>query len=507
MFYFIGNVFRSEITGIESAQLKRMHLFNEFNEPAKIVSTGRTDDQTASARKFGLNEENYINEFDFLCEVPFAYAKRVTLDSLGFAARHRISYHDDHITRYADGQQLFAQVAVDDRGQVEKVRYYDDHNRCRIEEEYDPRGFLAVRAYRDAGLKLTSQVYLTPQGKERLRFLYTQQPTLRLASVQVTRRDGRAIALQGIYDLHRYFFDELNKTTPHNVFIVDRTRRNEWGIENMKTRAFRLFHMHSVHAVNLVADPASRDLNFNYRQPLNNLDQWNGAIVLTDQQMADVKLNFPAAKLIKVPAVVIPPERLSAPRVPLAARIPGKIIVVARIDRLKRLKELVQIVKLIHDRQSNVTLDIWGLTRDKQYREELLALIAQLHLEEVVKLPGFTRDLSAAYDHAQLSILTSRMEGTILALAEAQSHGVPVVSYDFKYGPREFIIPGQNGEIVPIDDRRAAAAQALRMLGSKQVWEHYSTGCYAESPRYSADQVFTYWQTVKDKAAAFYQGK
>ncbi|MFD1392965.1 glycosyltransferase [Lacticaseibacillus jixianensis] len=504
MFYFVGNVFSSEITGIESAQLKRLKLFQLFHEPAKVVSTGSAMARTVNARKYGLTKETYINEYDFLCEVPFDFRQQVTLASLGLAGHHRVSHHDPHFTRYADGDQLVAQVATTADGQVTSVRYFDAHNRSRVEDQYDPRGFLAVRYYYDESLNVVSKVFFNPQGKARLRFLYTDQPTPRVGAIQVLRPDGRVIILSNIDALQSYFFDRLNESTPHNVFIVDRTQRNAWAIENMKTKAFRLFHLHNVHASGLAANAASRDLNYNYRQPLNNLDRWEGAIVLTDQQMADIRLTFPAAKFIKVPAVVIPPARLAAPRVPVAARTPGKIIAVARIDRQKQLKELVQVVKLIHDQQADTTLDIWGLTQEQKYKDEILALIAQLHLEEVVKLKGFSKELNGIYDHARLMILTSRIEGTILALAEAQSHGVPVVSYDFKYGPREFILPGRNGEIVPVGARQAAAAQALKLLGDDETWQRYSTGCYDASARYSADHVFASWRAVKARAEAFY---
>ncbi len=40
------------------------------------------------------------------------------------------------------------------------------------------------------------------------------------------------------------------------------------------------------------------------------------------------------------------------------------------------------------------------------------------------------------------------MEGFSLALLESLAHGVPVISYDIKYGPNELITPDFNGYLI-----------------------------------------------------------
>lgn len=41
------------------------------------------------------------------------------------------------------------------------------------------------------------------------------------------------------------------------------------------------------------------------------------------------------------------------------------------------------------------------------------------------------------------------MEGFSLALLECQSYGVPMISYDIKYGPNELVKDGLNGYLIP----------------------------------------------------------
>lgn len=47
------------------------------------------------------------------------------------------------------------------------------------------------------------------------------------------------------------------------------------------------------------------------------------------------------------------------------------------------------------------------------------------------------------------------MEGFSLALLESLAHGVPVISYDIKYGPNELITSDFNGYLITKNDEDA----------------------------------------------------
>ncbi len=66
-----------------------------------------------------------------------------------------------------------------------------------------------------------------------------------------------------------------------------------------------------------------------------------------------------------------------------------------------------------------------------------------------VYLRGFLKvSYTKEYSDAYLSLITSNMEGFSLALLESLAHGVPVISYDIKYGPNELITPDFNGYLI-----------------------------------------------------------
>ena len=108
----------------------------------------------------------------------------------------------------------------------------------------------------------------------------------------------------------------------------------------------------------------------------------------------------------------------------------------------------------------NAHLYILGQGPEQAHME---ALVAQLGLTANVHLLGFVPEPHPYIAQADLFVLTSNLEGFGNVLIEAMSLGVPVVSTDCPYGPREILSDGKYGLLVPIDDE-VALAQALAEL-------------------------------------------
>lgn len=90
-------------------------------------------------------------------------------------------------------------------------------------------------------------------------------------------------------------------------------------------------------------------------------------------------------------------------------------------------------------------------------RSELERSVCELGLREDVFLPGFARDPSAYYARADLHVLSSTSEGLPTVLIEALEAGIPVVSTDCPSGPREILLGGRYGRLVPVGDATALA--------------------------------------------------
>ena len=92
--------------------------------------------------------------------------------------------------------------------------------------------------------------------------------------------------------------------------------------------------------------------------------------------------------------------------------------------------------------------------------ERLQRLVNELGLTDRVVLTGAMDNPYRVLADAELHVLSSRWEGYPNVLLEALALGVPVVSTDCPYGPREILDGGRYGHLVPVADA-ATLARAM----------------------------------------------
>lgn len=90
-------------------------------------------------------------------------------------------------------------------------------------------------------------------------------------------------------------------------------------------------------------------------------------------------------------------------------------------------------------------------------RPELEAQVAELGLQDRVRLPGFTTNTLAHLARSDVFVLSSRVEGLPNVLVEAMMCGCTPVSTDCPTGPREVLDGGRFGTLVGVGDRVAMA--------------------------------------------------
>ena len=66
MYYFLNTTIPINKSGIEHAQIKRVNLFNRFNQPSKIVTRNFDPDSQRNLMAAGINSAYHVNLFVFL---------------------------------------------------------------------------------------------------------------------------------------------------------------------------------------------------------------------------------------------------------------------------------------------------------------------------------------------------------------------------------------------------------------------------------------------------------
>jgi glycosyltransferase involved in cell wall biosynthesis len=90
-------------------------------------------------------------------------------------------------------------------------------------------------------------------------------------------------------------------------------------------------------------------------------------------------------------------------------------------------------------------------------RPQLERLVAELGLQERVRLPGAVSDPYPYLTEADLFVLSSAWEGFGNVIVEALAAGTPVVSTDCPSGPAEILENGRYGRLTPVGDVLALA--------------------------------------------------
>lgn len=96
--------------------------------------------------------------------------------------------------------------------------------------------------------------------------------------------------------------------------------------------------------------------------------------------------------------------------------------------------------------------------------------ITEHHLERIISLPGFTDNLPAEIKASDGFICSSDIESFSVVLVEALGCGVPIVSTDCPYGPREVLDGGRYGILVPPRNVNAMAESIVKMARKEGHW-------------------------------------
>ena len=119
-----------------------------------------------------------------------------------------------------------------------------------------------------------------------------------------------------------------------------------------------------------------------------------------------------------------------------------RMIAVGRLEDQKNFKDLVSAWSIVAERCPDWRLEIFG---EGKLEHALRSQIARLGLTGSVILRGVVKDIASEYSNSSALLMTSLHEGFPLALVEASSFGLPLISYDCPTGPSEIIIDAGDG--------------------------------------------------------------
>lgn len=509
MYYFLDDNFNQFASGIEHAVLKRQHLFKANREHAKIVSINYSTRIVNQRRYWNIDSDEFINMYDYFAESGELPESRVTVEDLGFRPPlYRLEEHGAQVGVFIEQRRVAdIHLFTDELGGVDRVDFFDD-NALRIRTDYyDTRGYRSMSQYfahadNQAVFWVVVEQFYTVDGRVFLENHYVQDVngSGRRNGMQLTLKNRPPIYLQNVEQLFRRFFEIIAAETQEPVaFIADRQDDIAHAMIFARVHAAKILYVHSLH-YSPYTDPVHGGLTFRELAQTDQLSRLDVIITSTTRQATDLQARLHTQiPVVGVPVGIVPAALLAQTPIPIDApgRIRGKVVVVARLYWEKNVSDAIRAFAIAHEQLDWLTMDIYGYGDDRdqhQEQKQLHQLVADMDLDDVVTFKGHTNNMNAVYDGAQLSLLTSKLEGFALALLEAESHGVPVISYDINYGPAEIVEDGRSGFLVPPDDFKQMAARMLQLFSNPQRLAEFSRGAYAASTKFSAGNVWRQWQ-------------
>ncbi len=131
-----------------------------------------------------------------------------------------------------------------------------------------------------------------------------------------------------------------------------------------------------------------------------------------------------------------------------------------------------------------------------EQRAALTADIAQRGMSHCVFLPGRAGNIGDWYASAQLFVLSSRYEGFGNVLVEALAYGVPCVSFDCEFGPKEIIQQGVDGILVPPGDSEALASALGAIMTNAPLRKQMSDAARLRDPGHANAKIHTQWEQL-----------
>lgn len=155
--------------------------------------------------------------------------------------------------------------------------------------------------------------------------------------------------------------------------------------------------------------------------------------------------------------------------------IPNSVRNVSLYPEIERQKVVLAVGRLNdHLKGFDLLFESFSLIKNKEWELHLaggdeeginLKILANnLGISHRIKFLGKIKDLDPYYAKAGLFVIPSRSEGFPNALAEAMAAGCCCVAFDFIAGPRDIIINGKNGSIVPNGDTHALANELDNLI-------------------------------------------
>jgi glycosyltransferase involved in cell wall biosynthesis len=249
----------------------------------------------------------------------------------------------------------------------------------------------------------------------------------------------------------------------------------EGWLRSLPERKFMVFHNITPGELFPADHPIQPMLAHGWAQVSDWKDWLAGSIADSRQNLDELlQRGYSAERLAEIP-LLVDLERLAPQTAGLHdAPRPFTLLFVGRVMPHKNQMAIVEAFACLCSRACvPLRLDLVGGFTVPEYRDQLLARIRELGLENHIRLTGKVDDatLAAHYRNSDLFVCLSRHEGFGMPLIEAMVHGLPVLAYNAPASNIEHTLAGA-GLLLDNCQPEACAAAIAQLMDNPALRRH-----------------------------------
>lgn len=282
-----------------------------------------------------------------------------------------------------------------------------------------------------------------------------------------------------------YFLEQLITDSKDNIMICDGPGSFPKMLETKHQNAKKFAVIHVNHYKNF-DDSGAVKKKENYI--LKNSKNIDGVVILTEAQKKDIVKTYDIDNAYVISNFTnITKEECSTTN----SNIVGHI---SRLVPQKGLSYLIEVAEKVVEKDEKIEFHLYGTGEEKQKLEKQ---IQNKNLTENVKLLGYTNDAIEKIKNFGCVVSTSQFEGQGLSLIEAMLLKKPVVAFDIKYGPSDFIKDGKNGYLIENKNIEAMASYILKILKDQNLAQELGeNGRETIIDLYKPEKVMQKWNNL-----------
>lgn len=168
---------------------------------------------------------------------------------------------------------------------------------------------------------------------------------------------------------------------------------------------------------------------------------------------------------------------------------------VVRSAPVKRLELLVEIWELFSRKNPNWKLYIYGELEDA-YGSKIKNLVKNKRLNEQVIFKGNSSNIQEELSKTKVLLLTSEQECFPMVILEANSVGVPVISFDCPTGPRNIINDNIDGLLVENNNVAKFVDVLEGFSTNEQIQNKLKINALLNVKKYNLEHIMNLWNSI-----------